>query len=85
MRGLGVAAAQALDQETRGQDADGNKHDGQEEARCTGALAHHIAPLCGAVETNGMPKKVEKASTKIPITISAPSTGGGRRRARRCR
>src|SRR5205807_605370 len=45
----------------------------------------HTAPLCGAVETNGMPNSVEKATTKMARTSAAATVGEGRRVTRRWR
>ena len=44
-----------------------------------------IGLLGGAVETKGMPKKVEKAMAKMRTTASAKTSGRGRNVTRRCK
>ena len=43
-----------------------------------------IIPLCNAVDTNGIPKKVKNATTKVPRIINALASGGVRNEERRC-
>src|SRR4030095_8307946 len=52
--------------------------DGGEQRSRTQILSH-TAPLCGAVDTNGTPKKVRKASANTPRIISADARGERRK------
>ncbi len=77
-RALGAEQPAAADH------AGGGKQDREPPAVAARRCRHHSAPLCGAVDRKGTPKKVRKASANTAARPTPLHAGDGRSVARAC-